>query len=582
MMVRDKCFNKEVDSSLKVDERSLYYFKEKEEFLENFKSLFVKSIKGLFIYANKKKDLVVLYGNNKEILGYENDFIVMTFNECRNYMYNEYVDILLDGLMNDKQDIEIKIKNNMSKTIWLSIKGEVKSNKEEGILEFEGYAQNITNEKEAKIKLDFVSSYDEITGFNNRKQFKKIIQKKLKENIVLEKRGALIIIDIDNFKFINDSYGHNCGDIFIKKFSEDLKEIFNNNEILCRFSGDEFVIFNPCIDNLIDIEAILKDIMLILKNPYIINNKNIYSTASVGVAFFPDHGQEFEDLLKSADSAMYFAKNNGKNQWQIFNSNISKEINKIYSIQRGLRTALENEEMFVVFQPKIKLINNQVDGFEALLRWNSNEIGFVSPSEFIPIAESTRLIIPIGNFVLREVFIKIKYLLDNGYDNFKIAVNLSEIQLREGNLVEEFIALVNEFNVSPKYIEIEITESMIMKSLDRNIKYLLKMKELGASIALDDFGTGYSSLNHLTKLPIDVLKLDRSFVVDMGANDKSRFIVENMIQLSHKLGITVVAEGVEEKEQVEYLKSIDCDTVQGYYYSKPKDFENIISMLNKK
>lgn len=278
---------------------------------------------------------------------------------------------------------------------------------------------------------------------------------------------------------------------------------------------------------------------------------------------------------------MYIAKSNGKNQWQMFNNNISREINRIYSIQRGLRTALDNDEMFVVFQPKVRLTDDEVNGFEALLRWKSNEIGFVSPGEFIPVAENTRLIIPIGKFVLREVFAKVKYLLSEGYDNFKIAVNLSEIQLRDGNLLEYFNSLIEEFNVSPKYIEVEITESMIMKSVDKNIECLLQIKELGASIALDDFGTGYSSLNHLTKLPIDVLKIDRSFVIDMAENDKSRYIVENIIQLSHKLGMTVVAEGVEEKEQVDYLRSIECDTVQGFYYSKPEYFENIISMLSK-
>ena len=576
-MVRDNSFNKEVENSLKIDERSSYYFKEKEEFLENFKNLFIRSIKGLFIYANKEKNLIFLYGNNKEILGYENEFIVITFGELKNYIYDEYVDILVNDLINDDKDIEIKMRNG----IWLSIKGEIKKRKTGEFLEFEGYAQNITDERNTKFKLDFLSSYDEITGFNNKKEFKKIIKQKLKENRALEKRGALMIIDIDNFKLINDSYGHDCGDVFLWKFSQDLKKLFNTDEVLCRFSGDEFIIFISCIDCVIDIERKLKEITSILKEPYIIKNNNIYSTVSIGVAFFPDNGEDFDGLLKSADSAMYFAKNNGKNQWQMFNNNISDEINKIYSIERGLRTALRNNEMFVVFQPKVKLSNDEVDGFEALVRWKSSEIGFVSPGEFIPIAESTKLIIPIGNFVLREVFTKIKYLLDNGYDNFKIAVNLSEVQLREGNLVDEFISLVNEFNVSPKYIEIEITESMIMKSVDRNIKYLLKIKELGASIALDDFGTGYSSLNYLTKLPIDVLKLDRSFVVDMSDNSKSRFIIENMIELSHKLGIKVVAEGVEEKSQIDYLKSMNCDTVQGYYYSKPENFENVINMLTK-
>ena len=356
---------------------------------------------------------------------------------------------------------------------------------------------------------------------------------------------------------------------------------FNFNELLCRFGGDEFIIFIPYISDFKNIKEVVKKITEILKSPYSINNNDVFASASIGVAVFPDDGEEFEVLLKNADSAMYVAKSNGKNQWAMFNRNISKEINRIYSIQRGLRTALENNEMFVVFQPKVRLTDDEINGFEALLRWNSLEIGSVSPSEFIPVAESTRLIIPIGKFVLREVFIKIKYLLSEGYDNFKIAVNLSEIQLREGDLLEYLNLLSEEYGVSPKYIEIEITESMIMKSVDRNIDYLLQIKELGASIALDDFGTGYSSLNHLTKLPIDVLKIDRSFVIDMIENDKSRYIVEKIIQLSHKLGITVVAEGVEEKEQVDYLRSIECDTVQGYYYSKPDNFENIITMLSK-
>ncbi|EEH98432.1 MULTISPECIES: putative bifunctional diguanylate cyclase/phosphodiesterase [Clostridium] len=578
-MIREMSYNKDVGS---LNNKDLNNHKDRQkEFLLNSKESFIKSIKGLFISVNKEEDLIMLYGNNKEITGYKEDFIIMTFDEFRSYFRQDYFDILNDGIKNNLEEIEVKITNILGVDIWISVKGQARKSNKGEFLGFEGYVHNITKEKEAHLKLEYISYYDELTGLNNRKQFKNIIEKELEKHIVSESRGALIIIDIDNFKFINDSYGHKCGDILLEKFSEDLKKIFNDDQLLCRFGGDEFLIFISSISYLNEINTTVRKIMDILKNPYDINGHKIYSSTSIGVSVFPDDGEDFEVLLKNADAAMYIAKSNGKNQWQMFNNNISREINRIYSIQRGLRTALDNDEMFVVFQPKVRLTDDEVNGFEALLRWKSNEIGFVSPGEFIPVAENTRLIIPIGKFVLREVFAKVKYLLSEGYDNFKIAVNLSEIQLRDGNLLEYFNSLIEEFNVSPKYIEVEITESMIMKSVDKNIECLLQIKELGASIALDDFGTGYSSLNHLTKLPIDVLKIDRSFVIDMAENDKSRYIVENIIQLSHKLGMTVVAEGVEEKEQVDYLRSIECDTVQGFYYSKPEYFENIISMLSK-
>ena len=578
-MSRENNYNKDFDS-LKIKNKN-FFNGNKEEFLLNFKNSFINSIKGLFIYINKEEDLIVLYGNNKEIIGYEDKFVIFNFDNIKEFIHNDYADKLLYELKNNYEDIEIKIKNLLGEDVWVRINGFTKTDSNGNLLEFEGYVHNINNEKNSRLRLEYINSYDELTGLNNRKHFKSIVENQLKEHTLLESRGALIIIDVDNFKFINDSHGHNCGDKFLKKFSDDLKKYLNCNELLCRFGGDEFLIFIPYISNLNDVEDVVKKVTEILKTPYNINNYEIFASVSIGVSVFPDDGEEFEVLLKNADAAMYIAKSNGKNHWEMFNGNISKEINRIYSIQRGLRTALDNKEMYVVFQPKVRLTDNEIDGFEALLRWESSDIGFVSPSEFVPVAESTRLIIPIGKFVLREVFIKIKYLLSKGYDNFKIAVNLSEIQLREGDLLEYFISLIEEYKVPPRYIEIEITESMIMKSVDRNIDSLMQIKELGASIALDDFGTGYSSLNHLTKLPIDVLKIDRSFVNDMIENDKSRYIVEKIIQLSHKLGITVVAEGVEEKEQVDYLKSMECDTVQGYYYSKPENFENVITMLNR-
>ena len=287
-------------------------------------------------------------------------------------------------------------------------------------------------------------------------------------------------------------------------------------------------------------------------------------------------------IEKIADSEMHSSKTNGKDSYQLFDNSISTELNRTFAIQKGLRTALDNNELFVVFQPKVILDSLVVNGFEALIRWNNSELGVVGPTEFIPVAESTKLIIPIGKFVLEEAFKKVKTLLDEGFKDFKIAVNFSEVQFRYGDILSDFNEFKEKYKVSPEYIEMEITESILIKTVEDNITKLDTIKKLGVSIALDDFGTGYSSLNYLTKLPIDVLKIDRSFVIDLVENKKSRCIVENIINLSHQLGIDVVAEGVEDLEQVEYLKDILCDIVQGYYFSKPGEFDSVKTLLGKK
>lgn len=284
---------------------------------------------------------------------------------------------------------------------------------------------------------------------------------------------------------------------------------------------------------------------------------------------------------KIADSAIYMKKTKGKDMDQLLSNSISIESNRTFAIKECLRKALDNNELFVVFQPKVILDSLKVNGFEALLRWNNSELGEVGPTEFIPVAESTRLIIPIGKFVLEEAFKRVRSLLDEGYKDFKIAVNFSEVQFRYGDIVSDFNEFKEKYKVSPEYIEMEITESILIKTVEDNISKLNTIKELGVSIALDDFGTGYSSFNYLTKLPIDVLKIDRSFVIDLIENRKSRCIVENIINLSHQLGIKVVAEGVEELDQVEYLKVILCDIVQGYYFSKPGNFDNVKTLLGK-
>lgn len=433
--------------------------------------------------------------------------------------------------------------------------------------------------KEKELKIRYMSYYDSVTGLYNRHYLKKSINKYIEIHKKEKNRAALIFIDLDNFKYINDSFGHEYGDILLKTLSDKLKKTINEKDLLGRFGGDEFIIFLPNIEKISQVEDVLKGVTNVFKYPKNILGNYIYTSGSVGISMFPDDAADFATLLKNADAAMYRAKSNGKDTYQFFNDQIANEIIRLYEIEEGLREALDNNELYVEFQPKVVLTDNKIMGFEALARWKNKRLGFVSPAEFIPIAENNRMILKIGSFVLEEIFIKCKQFIELGHDNFKIAVNLSELQLREGDIVEEFKQLIAQYEISPKFIEIEITESMLMKSFDNNIKILMALKDLDVSIALDDFGTGYSSLNYLTKLPIDILKIDRSFLLDIMENSKSKFVVENIIQLSHKLGIEVVAEGVEVKEQVDYLRSIFCDFVQGYYFSRPQSFENAAIMM---
>ena len=422
---------------------------------------------------------------------------------------------------------------------------------------------------------------DRITGLPDKYFFKNAVFKLLKNISDKNTRAAMIIINLDNFKYVNDSFGHDFGDLLLKEVGHSILESVTEDILVSRYSGDTFLLFKPEITDINEVIALCNIIIKSFEKPNIVDEKKIYLTASIGVALSPEHGIDYNTLLKNADAAMYEAKKNGKNECDFFNHNLSVELNRTYSLQKGLRTALQNNELYVMFQPKVSLDDSLVNGFEALVRWKSNEFGLVSPAEFIPIAESSKMIIPIGSFVLEEVFRKTKYLLNQGNDNFKIAVNLSEMQLREDIVLAEFKNLINKYRINPKYIQVEITESMLMKSFDKNVKILEEIKSLGVTIALDDFGTGYSSLNYLTKLPIDVLKIDRSFVIDLLSNPKSKCIVENIINLSHQLGIEVVAEGVEDKSQVDYLRTILCDVVQGYYFSKPRMFDAIKDIIGK-
>ncbi|WP_160679626.1 GGDEF and EAL domain-containing protein [Clostridium sp. C8-1-8] len=520
--------------------------------------------------------------NNKSVLSYSKDWLSIIHEEDKVRAKKLLSDKIQDENV-DYYETEYRIVNHENVIKWLNIKSKIIRDETGKATWIYGSISDSTDAKEKELKISYMSYYDSVTGLHNRNYLKALINKSVKENKVTSSKAALILIDLDNFKYINDVFGHDYGDDMLMIIADALRDVVSaRGDLVCRFGGDEFVIFMQDIDNIKEVERTAQQIITVFNNTKKLMDQMIFTTASIGITVFPDDASDYKSLLRNADVAMYKAKGNGKNSYQFFDDQISREQNRFYTLEKGLRNALENRELYVQFQPKVVLDDAKIMGFEALIRWNNKDLGMVSPAEFIPVAENTRLIIPIGSFVIEEVCKKCKDLLEKGHDDFKLALNLSEIQLRDDNIIESFRKLTEKYNIDPKYIEIEITESLLMKSFDRNIKILAFLRGLGFSIALDDFGTGYSSLNYLTKLPIDVLKIDRSFVSELGDNQKSQYIVENIIQLSHKLGIKVVAEGVEYKDQVDYLKSIFCDFVQGYYYSKPESYEKIVKLMEER
>ncbi|MEG1003404.1 putative bifunctional diguanylate cyclase/phosphodiesterase [Clostridium sp.] len=426
------------------------------------------------------------------------------------------------------------------------------------------------------------SFYDIETGIHNKYYMKEKVNEYLKSNECNNGEiAALILIDIDNFNIINDMFNYNIGDEILIAIAHRLNNMVCDEDIICRYSGDEFIIFKKDFNDIDSVKSFATRVLKVLEEPFRILDEDINITSSIGLALYPHNGECFEMLLKSADAAMHSSKKKGKNGYTFFDNSISVEVTRIYNLKRCLKKALENKELFVVFQPKISLSDYRMHGMEALLRWESNELGLIYPSEMIPIAEATRLIVPIGKFVLEEVFKKVKELIEEGQEDFKIAVNLSELQLRYSAVFKDFEEFSLKYEVPLKYIEVEITESILMREADKNIDTLNKIRDLGASIALDDFGTGYSSYSYLKNLPVDILKIDKSFIDDVTQNNKSKCIVESIIALSHSLGIEVVAEGVENKEQALYLKKVKCDVIQGYYYSKPYEFKKVKNMFKE-
>ncbi|MGD7045753.1 putative bifunctional diguanylate cyclase/phosphodiesterase [Jeotgalibacillus proteolyticus] len=410
----------------------------------------------------------------------------------------------------------------------------------------------------------YLAYHDPLTGLKNRVRFQESLKKLLNRTAI--QSLSVLLIDLDRFKVVNDTLGHQIGDRILMETADRIRSTIGGRGEVYRLGGDEFVIIHP--DASEETSAKLSQAILdTFQLPFDVEGYTINLTPSIGISLFPGNGRNDEELLKTADAAMYVAKENGKNSFRFYNQQLDETLARKLAIENELRRAISQNQFSLVYQPKFHLVNGQITGVEALLRWEHPELGSVSPAEFIPIAEETGQMISIGEWVLMEACVQNKRWQDTGQFTQPISVNVSVLQLQQDDFLDTVQNILNESKLDPSYLELEITES-IMQNISHSLKILHALKRLGVQTAIDDFGTGYSSLHILQKLPIDTIKIDKSFIDEMEQADQ-RSMVKMIIDLGHHLDLNVVAEGIETESQRKLLMNFDCKIGQGFLYSKP-------------
>jgi diguanylate cyclase (GGDEF)-like protein len=461
------------------------------------------------------------------------------------------------------------------------------------VVSLSGTLQDITERRQSEEKVRQLAYFDSLTGLANRECFKE----HLVQAIALARRNhrqlAILFLDLDNFKRINDTLGHNVGDLLLKAVATRLRSCVRTNDAIMRFDavdsheqiarlgGDEFTILLSEVGSQGDVARVAKRILDTLAKPLTVGGHEVFITPSIGIAMFPQNGEDVESLLKHADMAMYYAKHCGKNLYKFYTESMKNAAIRRMTVENHLRKAIERDELTLHYQPQVDLMNGQICGAEALLRWDNVELGPVSPAEFIPLAEETGLIIPIGAWALRTACAQTKAWQDAGLALPRIAVNISVLQFVQTDFTDLVLQILNETGLSPHTLELEITESLLMKDAEGAIRTLGILKDHGVQFAIDDFGTGYSSLSYLKRFPIDRLKIDKAFVQDINADPDDAAITAAVIAMAGSMNLGVVAEGVETGAQLNFLQKKHCGEVQGYYLSKPLPTSDLEALLRQ-
>lgn len=470
---------------------------------------------------------------------------------------------------------EYRIRNKDGSYTWVLNKGKVYFDNEGLPGKLAGAVSNIDERKNRESKMEYMAFYDMLTGLPNKVQFMSALENTLRCIGERQRRYSILMIDLDNFKIHNDLLGLDFCDQLLMQVGKRLLQILGKENMVARFGGDEFLILIKNHQDAKEVEMICQNILSIFDSPFVLMEKSVYLSVSIGVVHGLEAGQTANDVLRNADTALNKAKESGKNQYCIYDTQMHDEIIRKSNVEACIREALKKDNLLIYYQLQQDLLKDEIRGVEALARLYSEELGMILPFEFIEVAEYTGLIIPLGGWILKNACKQGKAWIDSGYKIGRLSVNISVHQLRSENFYDQVKAVLNETQFPVNQLELEITESVLLELSQYNIEILKKLRSLGVSIALDDFGTGYSSLNYLTVLPIDILKIDKSFLRRALESETEHQVIKSITELAHELNLKVVCEGVESAEQRKILKEMGCDYIQGYYFAKPGDAKSI-------
>ncbi|HEY9183120.1 MAG TPA: EAL domain-containing protein, partial [Gammaproteobacteria bacterium] len=463
--------------------------------------------------------------------------------------------------------------------VWVGLTVAVKRDRSGTPLYDVSVVEDISGRKRAEERIQYLATHDGLTGLPNRAMFAQLLTLAIETAKRYDRKLAVLFIDLDRFKVINDTLGHEAGDVLLREMAARLRECLRASDVIARLGGDEFVVLLQELNEPTQAAAVARNILQVVMKPVVILGQECRVTASIGICMHPEEGQEDQSVMKNADMAMYLAKEEGKNTYQFFSARMKPHSIERLALETNLRRALELDEFTLHYQAKLDFKSGAITGVEALLRWHNPELGSVSPARFIPLAEETGLIVPIGKWVLRTACAQNVAWIAEGLPPLRMCVNLSMRQMNDEGLVREIQSVLAETGMEPSLLELEVTESTIMHNAERAVSVLNAIKDLGVRLAIDDFGTGYSSLAHLKRFPIDTLKVDRSFIREVPNDTEDKAIAEAIIAMGKTLSLTVVAEGVETPEQQAFLSERMCDEMQGYYFSIPvaaQDFAELV------
>ncbi|KRQ87593.1 Cyclic di-GMP phosphodiesterase Gmr [Caloramator mitchellensis] len=512
------------------------------------------------VSQNFKELVNTKYSNSKNVHEFLDMLLMKEDKEILMKCYNKYKS-------NESNHIysRIRIIDDNNNIRWFLVTGRGLKDNKGKLKKLHGVLVEVTKLKIQEEKIEFLAYNDHLTGLPNRIKFTERLNGELNNG----KKGAILLIDLDNFKNINDTLGHVYGDTLLEKLAKAFKTMSNENIEFFRFGGDEFLVLykNQCDVNII--LAFARKILELFEDDAQFKFKDNYLTASIGIAIYPEHGNSIDEILMNADTAMYRAKYSGKNKYVLFESQMSIKLKEKIELENILRKAIDGDGFMLHYQPIVDVKDGRIVSFEALTRMKNKNI---SPAKFIPLAEETNLIVVIGKWVIKKVAEQLNYWKSKGIEVRPIAINISPKQIKDEGFIYYIQDTLDEYNIEPRLLEIEITESIMVENKEEILKILQKLKEIGLTIALDDFGTGYSSLNYLTYIPVDKIKLDKS-LSDKFLELDNLSVMSSIIMLAHSLNLKVTAEGIETESQYQKLKNIGCDFVQGYFFSMPLPHE---------